>query len=73
MGFELSEWRYVLYVAILLLVYGSPLIAYLLYRAWKRGRFIRTLLLLVPAVPVTAAVVYFLFRLALVVLSALTR
>ncbi len=40
----MSHLGYSLYGAMVIALYGSPVFAYLLWRGWKRGRFMVTLL-----------------------------
>jgi len=70
---EMSHLGYIAYIGMVLLMYGSPVIVWRLYRAYKRGHVVRTLLLCVVTVPVLAAVLYAMFRIGLLVLAAISR
>lgn len=64
---------YIVYVAIVLLVYGSPVIAFLLYRGWKRQHLLATLVRILLTLPVLAAVLYGLFLAGLWLLATFSR
>lgn len=61
---------YILYFAVLLYAYGSPLLVYLIYKGYKQGHALRNFALFVLGVPVAAALLYGLFWAGLLTLSA---
>ena len=58
----MSHLGYVAYLAMVVALYGSPVIAYMLYRGWRRGQLARTLAQIGVAVPVIAVLGYVLMR-----------
>lgn len=61
---------YILYFAVLLYAYSSPLLAIYIYKGYKQGRALRNTVLFLLGVPVAAALLYGLFWAGLLTLSA---
>jgi len=70
---EMSHLGYIGYTGMVLAIYGSPVVIYLLYAGWKRGRLLLTLLGLLFAWPLVSALAYGLFLGGLHLMAALSR
>lgn len=62
---------YILSFAVLLYAYGSPFLAYLIYKGYKQGHALRNFALFLFGVPVAAALLYGLFWAGLLTVSAI--
>lgn len=59
----MNHLGYILYISLLIVIYTSPLIAFLLYRGWQHKRFAYTLLSVVVGVSGIALLIYAFMRL----------
>lgn len=60
----MSHAGYILYICMVIALYGSPLIALALFLGWRRKGFLKTLVAILVLIPVAASVAYLLVRYA---------
>lgn len=70
---EMTHFGYAAYATMVIAIYSSPLTLYLLYRGWKNGSFIKSLVFVLVALPIAGTVAYIVLRLGVIAMAELSR
>lgn len=60
----MSHAGYILYICMVIALYGSPLIVLALFLGWRKKRFLKTLVAILVLIPGVASAAYLLVRYA---------